>query len=184
MNFEEILEKHAGIIKRTLVAIMIQFEIRPCDQELYKTNALSELWINAREAEDVNASFIMNSIRWSCFRTFKEAHMLGNGKDGTPEIELFSEEMDFSEKFCRNYNDGGLTSIGGVPFPELPELVDLDRIDLAVIEEFLNTPVEYRSRRQILRRRVDLILLEVGIDSSEIHEYTSRKRSGCDSGTE
>lgn len=176
MEFDEVQERHGGIVQRTLNGFYEQFGIDKSEHEAYRTNALSELWENTRTVEEVNASFVLNSVRWSCFRTFRESHIIGDGGEGTPEMELFCEESEFSKEMYCNNRLSGLHVIDGDVFPDLPELADLDKDDLAVIQEFCDPQVTDRSRRTILRRRVDLILLKLGIDSSDIHEYTSRNR--------
>lgn len=170
MEFEEVQLKHAGAVTRTLNDFYRQFEIHKSEIEKFRTNALSELWENTRGLEEVNASYVITSVRWSCMRTFRESHLLGDGGEDCPEIEVFNEDFGFSSEMLCNNRLTGLHTINGKDFP------DLDHDDLAVIDEYLATPVTDRSRRQTLRRRVDLILLKLGIDSSEIHEYTSRNR--------
>jgi hypothetical protein len=189
IEFEALLKKHAGIIQNTLTAFFEKFDVHPSEHDNYRTTAISDIWlygVGDKSVDEVNSSFVRKSVRWSCIRTrYREAPVLGDGSEEGPEIEQFCEEMGFSEENGCNNRLDGFYVIDGVSFPNMEELADLDQNDLAVINEFLGTPVEDRSRRQTLRRRVDLILLKLGIDSSEIHEYTSRiRRPRRDSRTE
>lgn len=175
MKFEEVNEKHVGMIRKTLDRYFEKYDVADCDRDTYESNAIADLWIKTKDVEEVNSSFVRKAINWSCINTFHALNLGGNNPEG-PQTSLFSEDSEFSEEFDWNYCQTPVYCYNGEAFPFLPELADLDKDDHAVIQEFLNTPVEDRSRRTVLRRRVDLILLKLGIDSSEIHEYTSRQR--------
>lgn len=175
MKFEEVTKKHIGIIRKTLDRSFEKYDVADCDRDIYESNAMADVWAKTKDVEEVNSSFVRKATNWSCINTFHALKLGGDNPEG-PQTSLFSEDSEFSEEFDCNYCETPVYCYNGEIFPFLPELAELDKNDHAVIQEFLNTPVASRSRRTVLRRRVDLILLGLGIDSSEIHEYTSRQR--------
>lgn len=174
MKLQAILTKHEGMIKRTLDDYIARYEIDECDEEIYRLNITSDIWLKSAGVTEINSSWVKTVVYQSCVNTYRELNLNGRRNEG--EMTVLYDDAGFSEEFCYTYCVDGVYCINGNAFPNLSELADLDIIDLAVIQDFLDTPVEHRSRRRILRRRVDLILLKLGIDSSEIYEYTSRKR--------
>ena len=178
-EYESLLKEHAGIIQNTLTWFFDRFNVHRSEHEYYRASAVSDIWLYGASRVDINtSSFIRQAVVWSCMRScFRDTPMLGDGTEDSPEIELFIEDSEFSGKNGCNNRLACFYSIDGAVFPALPELLDLDDDDLAAIREFCASRVEDRSRRTVLRRRVDIVLNKIGIDSTEIHEYTSRDRA-------
>lgn len=166
-------------------------EVAKCDRPEYTNNAFGDVFFKTRgkTLTDLDSSYVRSITHSSAVDTFYSLHILlktkGKGREEVAETTLFSENsriVQNPEEFYGQtgvYKDrGGCSYFSENPiFAPFPGFEDLDQADLAVIAEFCDPQVTDRSRRAVLRRLVDLILAKLGIDSTNVHEYTSRTRS-------
>jgi hypothetical protein len=184
MNGEEVFQNYSKAIESRFRSYCRFHEIGKAEIEHLHCDMVAEIYfaapsMKAPKSEKRAGNYVSQIVYYILVDLWRERLTVTFGKGKEQSISSISE---FSEELLANKLDfGEYRDRGGCShFTEddshspFPGFEDLNEYDQAIIEEFCSQAVD-NSRRLMLRRLVNSILIGQGIDSEKIHEYTARR---------
>jgi hypothetical protein len=187
MTPEGFIKKHKATIRYCLKNHANRYDVNPMGAsfEDYEADIMGDIFLWADGRDDLDGfswRYVYSMVHTSFIKSWRARSTITFAPGEEAEISSISE---FSEDCLANnldsqiyYDRGGCTRFSVNPvYGPFPGFEDLESNDQSALVEFCNPRADNNTRRGPSRRLVDLILRKIGIESGDVHDYTTRRRT-------